>query len=53
MIELFKIIHNTNDIRVTAVLEFSNRGLTSGNKYKNSSGDEIANVNFCRTTTYM
>jgi len=21
--------------------------------YKNSSGDEIANVNFCRTTTYM
>jgi len=22
-------------------------------KYKNSSGDEIANVNFCTTTTYM
>jgi len=21
--------------------------------YKNSSGDEIANVNFCTTTTYM
>ena len=22
-------------------------------QYKNSSGDEIANVNFCTTTTYM
>jgi len=25
----------------------------SSGTYKNSSGDEIANVNFCTTTTYM
>jgi len=34
MIELFKIIHNKYDIRVTPALEFNNRGPTRGNKYK-------------------
>jgi len=34
MIELFKIIHNRYNIRVTAVLEFNNRVLIRGNKYK-------------------
>jgi len=34
MIELFKIIHNKYDVRVTPALEFNNRGPTRGNKYK-------------------
>jgi len=34
MIELFKIIHNEYDIRVTPVLEFDKRGLIRGNQYK-------------------
>jgi len=40
MIEMFKIIHNKYDVRVTPVLEFNNRGLTRGNKY------ELLNKNF-------
>ena len=33
MIELFKIIHNKYDIRVTPALEFNNRVPTRGNIY--------------------
>jgi len=34
MIELFKIVQSKYDISVTPVLEFNNRALTRGNKYK-------------------
>ena len=36
-----------------ALTASTNRVRQSVSKNKNSSGDEIANVNFCKTTTYM
>ena len=44
----------TSLISVQKILSLVSVGLTNvAGIYKNSSGDEIANVNFCTTTTYM
>jgi len=42
------------DIPKLSATEIAQSVYFLGNRlYKNSSGDEIANVNFCTTTTYM
>ena len=41
------------DLIAEACLRYWHVLYLSINQYKNSSGDEIANVNFCTTTTYM
>ena len=42
------VLQNSNQIYA-----YARHTLTETYYYKNSSGDEIANVNFCTTTTYM
>jgi len=44
MIEVFKMVHKYYDIKAALKLNFNMFSTTRGNKYKNSSGDEIANV---------